>query len=191
MAHGARGSGSPLDGTFSGPFTQRQTNNRRPSHGNLCFAPPRYKARPRAAMPKSRSSWGAIRIEGAAAEVEPMSRSARGAARPDGLGGRERLHESVSGRRRMVVYRIVLTDDYIEEAQRLILAQNRTLRLLYQSPWVWWFPRVTLAASLVILLVVRLPYAALMNGAFLVLTFIGEFHSRWVLTKARNRIRAK
>jgi len=91
----------------------------------------------------------------------------------------------------MVVYRIVLTDDYIEEAQRLILAQNRTLRLLYQSPWVWWFPRVTLAASLVILLVVRLPYAALMNGAFLVLTFIGEFHSRWVLTKARNRIRAK
>ena len=91
----------------------------------------------------------------------------------------------------MVVYRIVLSDDYVKEAQRLILAQNRTLRLLYQTPWVWWFPRVTFAVMLIILLVVRLPYAALMSGAFLVLTFIGEFHSRWVLTKARNRIRAK
>jgi hypothetical protein len=32
---------------------------------------------------------------------------------------------------------------------------------------------------------------AVVTGAFLILTIIGEFHSRWTLAKARNRTRAK
>jgi hypothetical protein len=91
----------------------------------------------------------------------------------------------------MVVYQIVLNDEYIEEAQRLTIAQNRTLRLMYQTWWVWWLPRVLLAGALVFLLVERLIYEAVVTGAFLILTIIGEFHSRWTLAKARNRTRAK
>jgi hypothetical protein len=91
----------------------------------------------------------------------------------------------------MVMYRIVLTDEYLEEAQRLSLAQHTTLRLMYQTEWVWWLPRVIFAAALVFLLVEKLTQAAVVTGAFLVLTFIGPFHSRRTLAKARKRTRAK
>jgi hypothetical protein len=32
-------------------------------------------------------------------------------------------------------YRLVLTDKYLKEAQRLRIAQNATLKLLYQNCW--------------------------------------------------------
>ena len=37
----------------------------------------------------------------------------------------------------MVMYRIVLTEELLREAQRLSLAQHTTLRLMYQTAWVW------------------------------------------------------
>ncbi len=89
------------------------------------------------------------------------------------------------------VHRIVLTDEYIEEAQRLTIAQNRTLRFMYQTWWVWWLPRVATAGFIVFLLIAGLALDAMVLGAFLLLTFFGEFYLRRTLAKARNRTRAK
>ena len=68
----------------------------------------------------------------------------------------------------MVMYRIVLTDEYLEEAQRLSLAQHTTLRLMCQTAGVWWLPTVIFAAALVFLLLEKLTLAAVVMGAFLV-----------------------
>jgi len=91
----------------------------------------------------------------------------------------------------MVVYRIVLTDEYIEDAQHVNIAQNRALRLIYQTGWVRWFPRVTFAATSVLLVVVKQTAVAVVTGASFLLTFAGQFYLRWTLAKARRRIRFK
>jgi len=89
------------------------------------------------------------------------------------------------------VHRIVLSDEYIAEAQRLTIAQNRTLRLMYQTWWVWWLPRVVIVGLLGFLLIEKLTFDAVLLGAFLVLSFFGELFSRRTLARARDRTRAK
>ncbi len=39
-------------------------------------------------------------------------------------------------------HQIVLTDEYIAEAQRLVVAQNTMLRLVHQTWWFFWVQRV-------------------------------------------------
>jgi hypothetical protein len=69
---------------------------------------------------------------------------------------------------------------------------NTTLRLLYQTWWVVWLPRLVLFACVVSSPFVEVlrPVAALC-GALLVLSFGGEVLKRRGLAKARERVRTK
>jgi hypothetical protein len=49
-------------------------------------------------------------------------------------------------------HRIALTDDYIADAQRLSIAQNKTLKFVYQTWWSWWLPRVGMLALIIYLI---------------------------------------
>jgi hypothetical protein len=42
-------------------------------------------------------------------------------------------------------HQFVLTDEYIADAQRLMIAQNKMLKFLYQTWWMWWLPCVVVA----------------------------------------------
>jgi hypothetical protein len=46
-------------------------------------------------------------------------------------------------------HRIVLTDVYIAEAQRLSIAQNKTLKFMYQTWWAWWLPRAGMVGFII------------------------------------------
>jgi hypothetical protein len=86
----------------------------------------------------------------------------------------------------------VLTDGHIAEAQRLAIAQNKTLKFIYQTWWAWWLPRIAMVGFIVYLLVNGFDWSlTAMFGAFLVLSFFGEWLGRRGLAKARNRTRFK
>lgn len=85
------------------------------------------------------------------------------------------------------VHRIVLSDDYIAQAQRLTIAQDKRLRLMYQTWWVWWLPRVVLLATIGFLLAEKLTLDATLPAVFLLLSFFGEFSARRTLAAARER----
>jgi hypothetical protein len=82
---------------------------------------------------------------------------------------------------------VVITDEYLAEAQRVAIAQNRTLRLLYQNRWVWWLPRIGLAAFLIFMIVNRYLEGIIIFGGFLVLSFFGEIFGRRSLARGRGR----
>jgi hypothetical protein len=46
-------------------------------------------------------------------------------------------------------HQIVLTDEYIAEGQRLSISQNKTLKFMYQTWWVWWLPRVAMVGIII------------------------------------------
>jgi hypothetical protein len=89
-------------------------------------------------------------------------------------------------------HRFIVDDEYIAKTQRLAIAQNTTLRLLYQTWWVVWLPRLVLFACVVSFPFVEIlrPVAAL-SGALLALSFGGEVFKRRSLAKARERVRTK
>jgi hypothetical protein len=69
----------------------------------------------------------------------------------------------------------VSTDEYIAEAQRLAISQNRTLRFMYETRWAWWLPRVGMVGFIVYFLVSGFEGSlTAMFGAFLVLSFLGS-----------------
>jgi hypothetical protein len=89
-------------------------------------------------------------------------------------------------------HRIVLTDEYIAEAQRLTIAQNKTLKFMYQTWWARWLPRVVIVAAIIYFVVASFDWGAIaLFGGFLALSFLGEWWGRCGLAKARNRVRFK
>jgi hypothetical protein len=89
-------------------------------------------------------------------------------------------------------HRFLIDDDYITHAQRLTIAQNKTLRLLYQTWWVHWLPRIVFAlGAIVFAFIENFRYMALLFGLFLILSFAGEMFTRRNLAKARGRLRSK
>jgi hypothetical protein len=89
-------------------------------------------------------------------------------------------------------HQIVSTDDYIAEAQRLAIAQNKTLKFFYQTWWAWWLPRVGIVGFIIYFLVNHFDWSLTAEfGGFLVLSFLGEWLGRRGLAKARNRTRFK
>jgi hypothetical protein len=85
-----------------------------------------------------------------------------------------------------------LTEEYIAEAQRLSIAQNKTLKFMYQTWWAWWLPRVGLVGFIIFCAVNHLDWSVTgMFGAFLVLSFLGEWVGQRSLAKARKRTRFK
>jgi hypothetical protein len=89
-------------------------------------------------------------------------------------------------------HQIVLTDEYIAEAQRLSIAQNKTLKFLYQTWWSWWLPRVGMLGLIAYLITNGFDWSitAWIVG-FLILSFVGEWVGRRSLAKARKKIRFK
>jgi hypothetical protein len=89
------------------------------------------------------------------------------------------------------VHHLLLSDEYIAESQYVQIAQNRTLRFLYQSWWVWWLPRIVLVGTIAICLTVHLGWAAALIAVFFIFTFWGEHFGRRSLAKARSRTPGK
>lgn len=89
-------------------------------------------------------------------------------------------------------HRILVNDEYISVSQRLLIAQNRGWRLIFQAWWVRWLPRVVLLAFVVTSFFVQiLRPAAVLCGVLLALSFGGEAFKRRSLAKARERVREK
>jgi hypothetical protein len=86
----------------------------------------------------------------------------------------------------IAAYKVVFTDEYLEEAQRIAIAQNRTLRLLYQSQWVRWGPRVILALALIPVIMFQVYWGAAIIAFPLLMSFLQPIHSRRSLARARR-----
>ena len=87
-------------------------------------------------------------------------------------------------------HQIVLTDDYIADAQRLSIAQNKTLKLIYQTWWTWWLPRVGFVGFIIYGVVNHFDWSFTAEfGGFLLLSFLGEWAGRRSLAKARQKMR--
>jgi hypothetical protein len=88
-------------------------------------------------------------------------------------------------------HRLILTEEYIAEAQRLSIAQNKMLKLMYQTWWVQWLARVIMVGFIIYLILNHMDSAAVLFGVFLAISFWGEWFGRRSLAKARERLRAK
>lgn len=88
-------------------------------------------------------------------------------------------------------HQFVLTDEYTADAQRLVIAQNKPLKFLYKTWWVWWLPRVIVAGAIIYLLLNHLESTAALLGTFLLFTFWGEWFGRRALANARKNVRTK
>ncbi len=89
------------------------------------------------------------------------------------------------------IHQIVLTDDYIAQAQRLAIQHNKALRLMYGSWWIWWVPRIALALATLFLLMHRVTDIVWFPVGFIALSFAVEWSTRRSLTRSRKQARAK
>jgi hypothetical protein len=89
-------------------------------------------------------------------------------------------------------HRILISEEYIAEAQRRAIAQNALLRLVYQTRWVRWLAHVIfLACFLLAAYVPDLRPMGVLFGGLLVVSIAGEIYGRRSLARARGRVRAK
>ena len=88
-------------------------------------------------------------------------------------------------------HQLVLTEQHIAEAQRLFIAQNKMLKLMYQTWWVQWLARVLLVGFIIYSLLNRMASGAALFGVVLVISFVGEWFGRRSLARARKNVRAK
>lgn len=86
-------------------------------------------------------------------------------------------------------HQIVLTEEYIAEVQRLTVAQNTALRLMYQSWWFLWIPRLVLSATGLVyyFLFDDWVFPALFCGGLITLSFFGWYVFQRKLAKARKK----
>jgi hypothetical protein len=89
------------------------------------------------------------------------------------------------------IHQIVLSDDYLAQAQRLTIKHNKALRLMYGSWWVWWVPRIALAFAIVFLLMHNITDVVWLPAGFIILSFAVEWATRRSLARSRKRARAK
>jgi hypothetical protein len=90
-----------------------------------------------------------------------------------------------------IAHQIVLTEEYIAEAQRLAIAQNTALRLMYQTWWFLWIPRFIFAGAATAYWLLNSPLFASFFVLMFGLSFLGQYLLRRSLTKARRQFRAK
>jgi hypothetical protein len=103
-----------------------------------------------------------------------------------------KIIREIVGRAVKTTHQLVLTDEYVAEAQRLRIAQNKTLKFLYQTWWSWWLPRVGMVGLIIYLLLNHFESSVVaMTGAFLAIHFFAEWFGRRNLAKARKKIRFK
>jgi hypothetical protein len=89
-------------------------------------------------------------------------------------------------------HQILLTDEYIAEAQRLAVAQNTVLRLMHQTWWFFWVQRfILLGAAIVFWSLGDSNFFVFSLAVMFCLSFLGPFLSRRNFTKIRRQFRAK
>jgi hypothetical protein len=88
-------------------------------------------------------------------------------------------------------HQIVLDEEYIAESQRLGIAQVTALRLMYQTWWFLWIPRVVLAGTIIYFLLNDSVWFAMFCGAVLAGSFLGQHLFQRNLAKGRRKFRAK
>lgn len=89
-------------------------------------------------------------------------------------------------------HEILLTDEYIAEAQRLAIAQNIVLKLMHQTWWFFWVPRfIVIGAAIVFWSLGDSNFFLFFLALLFCLSFLGPFLSRRNLAKARKQVRAK
>jgi hypothetical protein len=90
-----------------------------------------------------------------------------------------------------ITHQIVLNDEYIAESQRLGIAQITALRLMYQTWWFLWIPRVVIAGTIIYFLLNDSAWTAVFCGVVLTGSFFGQYVFQRNLAKARRKFRAK
>ena len=89
-------------------------------------------------------------------------------------------------------HQFVLNDEYIAEAQHLAIAQNKTLKFMYQTWWVWWLSRVVMIGFIIFCVVSHFDWSlTAWFGGFLVFSFVGEWAGKRSLANARKKTRFK
>src|ERR1700733_10187430 len=81
-------------------------------------------------------------------------------------------------------HKFVISDEYIAEAQRLSIAQNKTLKFLYQTWWAWWLPRLAFVVLMIVFYLNNLESTAVLLGVCLFFLFAGEWFGQRNLAKA-------
>jgi hypothetical protein len=84
-------------------------------------------------------------------------------------------------------HRVVVDDDYLKETQRLSISQNTGLRLIYQTPWVWWGSRAIFVATVIFMIAVDDAPGAIVSALFLLFSFVAPRRQEKSLSKARER----
>jgi hypothetical protein len=85
----------------------------------------------------------------------------------------------------------MISDEYIAESQRLSIAQNKTLKFLYQTWWAWWLPRLVSVVLIIVFYVLNLKSTAVLLGVFVSFSFAGEWFGQRNLAKARQKVRTR
>ena len=88
-------------------------------------------------------------------------------------------------------HKFVMTDDYIKEAQRRSIAQNKTLKFFYQTWWAWWLPRIAMVVIMIVAYLLNLGSTVALFAVLFVISFTGEWLGKWNLAKVRKRVRTK
>jgi len=84
-------------------------------------------------------------------------------------------------------HRVVVDDGYLKEAQRLSISQIAALRLIYQTPWVWWGSRAIFVATIIFMITIDNAPGAILLALFLLLSFVAPYRQEKSLSKARAR----
>lgn len=84
-------------------------------------------------------------------------------------------------------HRVVADDEYLMEAQRLSISQNTALRLIYQTPWVWWGCRAVFVAGIIFAIAIDYATGAIVLAFFLLYSFVAPRSQEKSLSKARER----
>jgi hypothetical protein len=89
-------------------------------------------------------------------------------------------------------HQILLTDEYIAQAQRLAISQNTVSRLMHQTWWFFWLQRlIFLGAAIFSWSFGDSNFFLFFLALMFCLSFLSPFLSRRNLAKARRQFRAK
>jgi len=84
-------------------------------------------------------------------------------------------------------HRVVADDDYLKEAQRISISQVAALRLIYQTPLIWWSCRAILVAAIIFMIEIDYARGAILPALFVLWSSIAPRTQEKSLSKARER----
>jgi hypothetical protein len=87
------------------------------------------------------------------------------------------------------IYRVEVTEQYLEEARRLGISQNPVMKFIFPSRWTMWPRAIIISGFMIYLYVIQqlsFPFDAFL-GAMIVVSFVGPFLNRRSLARTRQR----